>query len=326
MHAGPGAFAIVVATASAVLLGPSVAQEKYPSRPITMIVPFPAGGGVDAMGRIVADKLTAALGQQVVVDNKGGAAGVIGMRLAAKAAPDGYTIVMATSGTTLINPKLYANPGYDPRKDFAPIGLIASTPIVLMAHPSAPAKSVAELIALAKAQPGKLDLGTPPPGTENYMAAVLFKATADIDATIVPYKGTGPLTTDLIGGHIKYAFNTLPAAIGNLQAGQLRAMAIAALSRISILPDVPTVAESGLPGFDAVVYYGLLAPAGTPKDIVARLNAELRALVALPEIRARIIADGGEPLSSSPAEYAANIDRGEIKWSALIKRLGLKVE
>jgi tripartite-type tricarboxylate transporter receptor subunit TctC len=319
------AVAIAVAL-SALLLAPGAAQEKYPSRPITLIVPFPAGGGVDAMGRIVADKLTAALGQQVVVDNKGGAAGVIGTRLAAKAPGDGYTIVMATSGTTLINPTLYANPGYDPRKDFAPIGLIASTPIVLMAHPSAPAKSVTQLIALAKAQPGKLDLGTPPPGTENYMAAVLFKATAEIDATIVPYKGTGPLTTDLIGGHIQYAFNTLPPAIGNLQAGQLRAIAVAALSRVSILPDVPTVAESGLPGFDAVVYYGLMAPAGTPKDIVARLNRELNALVNLPEIRARIVADGGEPLSSSPEEYAANIDRGEAKWSALIKRLGLKVE
>jgi tripartite-type tricarboxylate transporter receptor subunit TctC len=158
------------------------------------------------------------------------------------------------------------------------------------------------------------------------MAAVLFKATADVDATIVPYKGTGPLTTDLLGGHIQYAFNTLPPAIGNLQAGQLRAIAVAALSRVSILPDVPTIAESGLPDFEAVVYYGLMAPAGTPKDIVARLNKELRALVDLPEIRARIVADGGEPLTSSPEEYAANIDRGEAKWSALIKRLGLKVE
>jgi tripartite-type tricarboxylate transporter receptor subunit TctC len=326
MRARRSVIATVAATISGLLLGPVSAQDKYPSRPITMIVPFPAGGGVDAMGRIVADKLSVALGQQVVVDNKGGAAGVIGTRVAAKAAPDGYTLVMATSGTTLINPTLYANPGYDPRKDFAPIGLIASTPIVLMAHPSAPAKSVAELIALAKAQPGKLDAGTPPPGTENYMAAVLFKAMANVDMTIVPYKGTGPLTTDLIGGHIKYAFNTLPPAMGNIQAGQLRAMAVAALSRVAILPDVPTIAESGLPGFEAVVYYGLLAPAGTPKDIVARLNRELRGLTALPEIRAQIVADGGEVLSSSPEEYAANIDQGEAKWSALIKRLGLKVE
>jgi tripartite-type tricarboxylate transporter receptor subunit TctC len=320
------AATVIAAAVTASMLVPAVAQDKYPSRPVTMIVPFPAGGGVDAMGRIVADKLSAALGQQVVVDNKGGAAGVIGTRLAAKAAPDGYTLVMATSGTTLINPTLYASPGYDPRKDFAPIGLIASTPIVLMAHPSAPAKTVAELIALAKAQPGKLDAGTPPPGTENYMAAMLFKATANVDMTIVPYKGTGPLTTDLIGGHIKYAFNTLPPAMSNVQAGQLLAMAVAARSRVAILPDVPTVAESGLPGFEAVVYYGLLAPAGTPKEIIARLNKELRGLTALPEIRARIVADGGEVLSSSPEEYAANIDQGEAKWSALIRRLGLKVE
>jgi tripartite-type tricarboxylate transporter receptor subunit TctC len=325
MHARLDAFAIALTIVVAALL-PAAADDKYPSRPITLIVPFPAGGGVDAMGRIVADKLSAALGQQVVVDNKGGAAGVIGTRLAAKAAPDGYTLVMATSGTTLINPTLYANPGYDPRKDFAPIGLIASTPIVLMAHPSAPAKTVTDLIALAKAQPGRLDAGTPPPGTENYMAAVLFKAEAGVDLTIVPYKGTGPLTTDLIGGHIKYAFNTLPPAVSNIQAGQLRAMAVAATARVGILPEVPTVAESGLPGFEAVVYYGLLAPAGTPSDIVARINKELRNITALPEIRARIVGEGGEVLSSSPEEYAANIDRGEAKWSALIRRLGLKVE
>jgi tripartite-type tricarboxylate transporter receptor subunit TctC len=310
----------------ALMLGTAAADDRYPSRPVTLIVPFPAGGGVDAMGRIVADKLTAALGQQVVVDNRGGAAGVIGTRLAAKAAPDGYTLVMSTSGTTLINPSLYANPGYDPRKDFAPIGPVAATPIVLMAHPSAAAKSVMDLIALARKQPGKIDAGTPPPGTENYMAAVLFKATADIDLTIVPYKGTGPLTTDLLGGHIGYAFNTLPPALGNIQAGQLRAIATAGKGRIAILPDVPTIAESGLPGFEAVVYYGLMAPAGTPKEIVDRLNKELRALVAAPDMRARITADGGEPLSASPEEYAADIDREETKWSALIRRLGLKVE
>jgi tripartite-type tricarboxylate transporter receptor subunit TctC len=201
MRASLVSVAMMAALAGSVLPQSAAAQDKYPSRPITLIVPFPAGGGVDAMGRIVAEKLGAALGQQVVIDNRGGAAGVIGTRLAARAAPDGYTLVMSTSGTTLINPSLYANPGYDPLKDFAPIGLVASTPIVVMAHPSAPGRTIADLIALARREPGKIDIGTPPPGTENYMAAVLFKATAGVDLTIVPYKGTGPLTADLLGGH-----------------------------------------------------------------------------------------------------------------------------
>ena len=304
---------------------PAAAQD-YPTRPITLIVPFPAGGGVDVVGRIVADKLSAALGQQVIVENRGGAAGVIGTRVAAKAAPDGYTLVMSTSGTTSINPSLYSNPGYNPRKDFTPIGLISSTPIALMAHPSFPAKSLAEVIALAKAQPGKLDVGTPPPGTLNYLAAELFKAMAGVDYTIVAYKGTGPLTNDLLGGHVPIAFNVLAPAMGSLQSGSLRAIAVAGPARSSQLPDVPTIAEAGLPGFEAVLHYGLLAPAGTPRPLVERLNKELRALVGSDEVRKRIHADGGDPLTSTPEEYAAAIDREEAKWAALIKKLGLKVE
>src|SRR5713226_3041787 len=202
--------------------GTALAQV-YPSRPITLIVPFPAGGGVDAMARITAERLTVALGQQVIIDNRGGAAGVIGTRAAAKLPPDGYTLVMSTSGTTSINPSLYVNPGYDPLKDFAPIGLVASTPIVVMVHPSFPATSVAELIAFAKLK-DKLDVGTPPPATENYLAAELFKAMTGINMTIISYKGTGPLTNDLVGGHIAVAFNTIAPALGNIQAGHLRAL------------------------------------------------------------------------------------------------------
>jgi tripartite-type tricarboxylate transporter receptor subunit TctC len=304
----------------------AAAQDKYPARPITLIVPFPAGGGVDAIGRIVADKLSAALGQQVVVDNRGGAAGVLGTRAAAKATSDGYTLVMAHTGTTSINPSLFANVGYDPRKDFTPISLISSTPVTLMAHPSFPAKSIAELIAMAKREPGKLNFGTAPPGTGSHLAAELFKATAAIDVTIVPYKGTAALTNDLIGGHVPVGFNVLAPAMGSLQAGSLRAIAVAGPTRSSIFPDVPTVIESGLPGFEAVLHYGLLAPAGTPKDIIARLNKELRALLAAPDVRQRIATDGGDPLPSTPEEYAADIDREEAKWSALIRRLKLKVE
>jgi tripartite-type tricarboxylate transporter receptor subunit TctC len=304
---------------------PAAAQD-YPTRPITLIVPFPAGGGVDVIGRIVADKLAAALGQPVIVENRGGAAGVIGTRVAAKAAPDGYTLVMSTSGTTSINPSLYSNPGYHPRKDFTPIGLISSTPIALMAHPSFPARSLAEVIALAKAQPGKLDVGTPPPGTLNYLAAELFKATAGVEYTIVAYKGTGPLTNDLLGGHVPVAFNVLAPAMGSLQSGGLRAIAVAGPARSSQLPDVPTIAEAGLPGFEAVLYYGLLAPTGTPRPVIERISKELRALVGSDEVKKRIHADGGDPLTSTPEEYAAAIEREEAKWSALIRKLNLKVE
>jgi tripartite-type tricarboxylate transporter receptor subunit TctC len=242
-----------------------------------------------------------------------------------KAAPDGYTLVMSTSGTTSINPSLYVNPGYDPLKDFAPIGLVAATPIVVMAHPSFPAKSIAELIALAK-RDDKLDVGTPPPGTENYLAAELFKAMTGINMTIVSYKGTGPLTNDLVGGHIAVAFNTIAPALGNIQAGHLRALAVAGRARSGLLPDVPTVAESGLPGFEAAVRYGVLAPAGTPRPIVERINAELRTIVSADETRARIAAQGGEPLVATPEEYAADIAREQAKWGALIKQLGLRVE
>jgi tripartite-type tricarboxylate transporter receptor subunit TctC len=299
--------------------------QVYPSRPVTLVVPFPAGGGVDAMARITAERLTVALGQQVIIDNRGGAAGVIGTRAAAKAVPDGYTLVMSTSGTTSINPSLYINPGYDPLKDFAPIGLVASTPIVVVAHPSFPAKSVAELIAFAKLK-DKLDVGTPPPGTENYLAAELFKAMTGINMTIVSYKGTGPLTNDLVGGHIAVAFNTIAPALGNIQAGHLRALAVAGRARSNLLPDVPTVGESGLPGFEAAVRYGLLAPAGTPRPIIERINTELRAIVSADETRARIAAQGGEPLITTPEEYAADIEREQAKWGRLIKQLGLRVE
>ena len=319
---------LMAAALSVAALGgaaPALAQD-YPTRPITLIVPFPAGGGVDAMARIVADRLTAALGQQVVIDNRGGVAGVLGMRAAAKAVPDGYTLVFTTTGTTSINPSLYASPGYDPRKDFAPIGLVAATPIVIMSHPSFPAKSIAELIAVAKQRAGKLDVGTPPPGTENYMAAELFKAMAGIEMTIVPYRGTGPLTNDLLGGHISVAFNTIPPALGNIQLGNLRAIAVAGAARSSLLPNVPTVIESGLAGFEATVRYGVLAPAGTPRPIVDRINRELRLIANSDETRGRIAAAGGDPLTSTSEEYAKDIDREETKWSALIKKLHLKVE
>jgi tripartite-type tricarboxylate transporter receptor subunit TctC len=295
--------------------------DDYPTRPISLIVPYPAGGGVDTVGRVIAQKLGEGLGQQVLVVNRPGAGAVIGVRDAARSAPDGYTILMMVTGQSLP-----ANPGYDLQKDFAPIGLIASIPIVVMAHPSLPVKSMTDIIELAKKEPGKLNIGTPPSPTLNYFGAEAFKSMTGADVVVVTYKGTGPLTTDLLGGHIRLAFNTLPPAIGNIKAGAIHAIAVAAPERLAAIPDVPTTAESGLPGLDIVQYYGLAAPAGTPKPIVERLNKELRKVLAMDDIKQRIVADGGGPAPSSPEEYAANIKREEGKWAELIKKLGLKVE
>jgi tripartite-type tricarboxylate transporter receptor subunit TctC len=317
--------AVMIAIA-ATAIAPAAAAQTYPSRPVTLIVPFPAGGGVDAMARIVAQKLATGLGREVIIDNRGGVAGVIGMRIVARAAPDGLTLVMAHTGVTSINPALYANPGYDPRRDFAPVGLIATTPIVLMANAAFPARSVSGVIAMARQSPGKLDVGTPPPGTGGHLAAELFKAAAGIDFAVVPYKGTGPLTNDLLGGHVPLAFNVLAPAMGNLKAGTLRALATAGAMRLGLFPDLPTIAESGLPGFEAVLHYGLMVPAGTPAPIVERLNRELRAAVADPAVQERIRADGGDPLASTPQEYAADIATELPKWSALVRKLGLRVE
>ena len=313
------------ATAIMVACGVSVAAD-YPGRTVTLVVPYPPGGGVDAMARVVAAKLSDALRQQFIVDNRAGAGGTIGTRAVAQAAPDGYTLLLGHTGTISINPSLYAHAGYDPRKDFAPIGLVASMPVALLAHPSFPAKSIAEFIAIAKKDPGKLNLGTSAVGTGGYMCAELFKSEAGINVAIIPYKGTAPVMNDLLGGHVPIAFGVLPPALGNIQGGKLRAIAVTSKKRFSLLPDVPTFDEFGLPGFEAVLHYGLLAPAGTPKEIVERLGVELRKLVDLPEVQKQIHNEGGDPLTSTPAEYAADIDKEEKKWSGLVKKLGLKVE
>jgi tripartite-type tricarboxylate transporter receptor subunit TctC len=300
--------------------------QNYPTRPITLIVPYPPGGGVDAMARLVGEKLSAALGQQVVVDNRGGGGGNIGTRAVAKAAPDGYTLLLGHSGTMAINPHLYSNAGYEPAKDFSGVGLVAAMPVALIAHPSFPAKTVSELIAHAKANAGKFNVGSSAIGTGSYLSAELFKSMAGIDMQIVPYKGTAPLMNDLLGGHVPVAFGVLPPAMGNLESGTLRAIAVTGTRRFSLLPNVPTVAESGLPGFDAVLHYGVAAPKGTPPAVIERLNKELRAIVATNDVKQRITAEGGDPLTSSAAEYDADIARDGAKWAALIKKLNLKVE
>ena len=307
-------------------LGAPVLAAEYPTRPVTLIVPFPPGGGVDTVARIVGEKLSLGLKQQFVIDNRASGGAILGTRAVAKAVPDGYTLLLGHTGTISINPSLYPNAGYDPRTDFAPIGLIASIPIALAVHPSLPARSVAELIALARREPGKLAIGTSVVGSGGYMAAELFKEAAGIDLTVVPYKGTGPLASDSLGGHVPVSFNTLAPILSNIQAGNLRALGVASLVRSTLLPQVPTIAETGLPDFEAVLRYGLLAPAGTRPDIVVRLNHELRAALASGDVQARIAADGGDVLGSTPEEYAADIDREERKWGVLVHKLGLKVE
>jgi tripartite-type tricarboxylate transporter receptor subunit TctC len=321
--------ALSAALAAAALIAPSqpaAAAETYPTHTITLVVPYPPGGGVDAMARVVAEKLTVALGQQVIVDNRAGGSGLVGTRAAARSAPDGYTLFLAHTGSIAINPNLYANAGFDPRKDFAAIGLIAAMPVALLANPAFPAKTMAEVVAIAKREGSRLNIGTSAVGTGGYLSAELFKSLTQTEATIIPYKGTGQVMNDLLGGHVPIAFGVLPPALGNLKAGTLRAVAVLSDKRFSLLPDVPTAGESGLPGFESVLHYGVLAPAGTPGDIIARLNTALRALAETEEVKARIHAEGGDPLTSTPQEYAADIDREEAKWGALIRRLHLKVE
>src|SRR5271169_1539076 len=308
------AFALFALIASFVCAVAPAMTENYPSKPITLIVPYPAGGGVDAMGRLVGQKLSEALGQQVVIENRGGAGGMIGTRDAARSTPDGYTIVMLLTGISLGE-----NTGYDVNKDFASIGLVASTPMIVVSHPSFPATSLTDVIALAKKDPGKYSAGTPPAPTVNYFAAELFNQMAGVDITIVTYKGTGPLTTDLLGNHIPLGFNTIPASVSQIKAGQLRGIAVSSTKRSAVLPNVPTAAESGLPGYEAVQYYGLAAPAETPRPIIDRLNKELRGILTSDDMKQRLLQEGSEPTPGTPEDYAANMVREEGKWAALIK-------
>jgi tripartite-type tricarboxylate transporter receptor subunit TctC len=315
-------MALIAVSAGAV---PAAAQT-YPSRPITLVVPFPPGGSATIIARIIADKMSEGLGQQIIIDNRGGAGGSIAARQVAKSAPDGATLLLAFTGTLAVSPLIFANVGYDPRKDFAGIGLIGMAPSVLAVNPSVPARSVADLIGIAKAEPGKIQYGSPGIGTTNHLAGELLAAMTSIRITHIPYKGTGPAITDLLGGHIAMMFAPIPAAHGNVSAGALRALGVTSLKRSSLWPDIPTVAETGLPGFEVVQRSTLLAPAGTPRTIIERLNKELNAVLATDEVRRRLAVEGGEPVPGAPEEYAADIDREEMRWSKLVATIGLKGE
>jgi tripartite-type tricarboxylate transporter receptor subunit TctC len=304
---------------------PASAQD-YPSRPITLIVPFPPGGSTTIVARIVADKMSETLGQSIVVDNRGGAGGTVGSRAVAKTAPDGYTILLGYTGTLAIGPSLYNNAGYDPRKDFEPIGRIGTAPNTLVVHPSLPVHSVAELIAYAKANPGKVNYGSAGIGTVSHVCGEYFGAVAGVSLVHIPYKGTGPAIIDLLGGHIPMAFAPIPATHENAKTGKLRMLAVTSAVRSALLPDVPTIAEAALPGFEAVLRYGLVAPAGTPAPIIERLNAALNTALKSDDVQQRLAIEGAEPLPSTPAEYAADIDREETQWSKVVKASGAKAE
>ena len=298
----------------------------YPDRPITLIVPFPPGGSTTVMARNVADKMSAALGQSIVVENRAGAGGTLGTRVAAKATPDGYTILLSCTGTFSIAPTAYANVGYDPRKDFAPIGLIGAAPNLLLVTPSLPVHSIADLIKYAKAQTSPMQYGSPGVGTVNHLAGEMLGNAIGAPLLHIPYKGNGPALGDLIGGHIPMMFMPIPASIGNVKAGTLRALAISSAKRSKVLPDLPTLAEAGLPGFEVALRYGLAAPAGTPRPVIERLNKELNAALASEEVQKRLESEGAEALPGSPEAYAGDIDREEKKWGALVRQLNLKLE
>jgi tripartite-type tricarboxylate transporter receptor subunit TctC len=316
-------FSLAIAAALAVPCPASAAD--YPSRPIMLVVPYPAGGGNDVIARIVADKMSQSLGQQIVVENRGGAGSTIGTRAVARSAPDGYTLLIATSSLA-INPSLYPDARYDPSKDFAPIGLIARSPNVVVVHPSVPAHSVAELIALARKEPAGLQFASTGIGTSTHLSAELFAAMAGIKLTPVPYKGVAPALADLMGDHVPLMFCPTTGVVGLVREGKVRALAITGATRSPLFPELPTVAEAGLSGYEAVLHYGIVAPAGTPRDIVAKLNGALNAALANDDVKKRLAIDGAETLPSTPEDYAADIAHEQTKWSEIIKKSGAQAK
>ena len=313
-----------VAAIAALLFATLAASQDYPSRPIRLIVPFPPGGSTDILARALGDKLAQGLGQPVVIDNRPGAGGSIGAEAVARAAPDGYTLMMGHLGTLAVNPSIYKSLPYDPVRSFAPVSLMAIVPSVLVVNPSLPVASAAELIAYAKSHPGKLAYGSAGSGSTSHLTTEYFKLVTGIDILHVPYKGVGPMLTDLVSGQLSMGLNGAPAVMQHVNAGRLRALAVTSSKRLEALPQVPTLDEAGVRGFDASGWYGVVAPAGTPQAIVARLNGEIARAIQSAELRSRLDSEGALPAPGTPEAFGAFIRAEIARWDAVLKRAGVQ--
>lgn len=311
---------------SCLALVPDVVAQGYPAKAIRFIVPFPPGGGNDILARELGQNVSEPLGVPVVIDNKPGASTIIGTELAAKAPPDGYTIFMGNNSTFTINPNLYQKLPYDPVKDFSPVSLLATAPFLILAHPSVPVRSVKDLIALAKARPRQLNFGSAGIGIVTHLAGEMLNSMARIEMVHVPYKGAGPVLTDLIGGHIELAFINVLSSIPHVRSGRLRGLAVTSAKRNDVLPDLPTVAESGLPGYESSVWYAVLVPARTPQDVIVRLNTEFVKAIRNPKVRDRLTADGASLIGSQPEALAKVIQSDLARWSRVIKDAKLQLD
>jgi len=319
-------FALHLLVASWLLLAATAFAADYPARPIHLIVPFAPGGGNDTIARLVGDKLGAELGQPVVIDNRPGAGGVVGAEAAARAAPDGYTLFLGGVGSHAINPNLHAHLSYDPIKDFAPITLVASAPLILVVHPSVPAHDVRELVALAKAKPGSLNYASNGNGSSSHLAAVMFSSMTGVDMVHVPYKGLSPALTDLLSGQVQLMFSSVVAILPHVKAGKLRALAVSGKDRLSLMPELPTIAESGVPGYQSSSWYGILAPAGTPPDIVSRLNAALVKVVGQRDVREALAKEGADAVGNSPEAFGAFIQAEKQRLGEVIRTAKLPMQ
>ena len=316
---------IPVLLALALIAATAVAQgTAYPAKPVRIVVPSSPGGGTDILARVLAQKLSESQGQQFVVENRPGAGQVIGIEAVARSAPDGYTLLMAASAI-VINEVLYAKPPYDTLRDFVPVTLGASLPNILVVHPALPVKSVRELIALAKARPGQLNYSSAGSGTSPHLSMELFRLMAGITLTHVPYKGTGPATVDLVAGQVQLSMPNVLTALPQIKGGKLRGLGVTSAKRATGLPDIPAIAET-LPGYEAIQWYGLLAPAGTPREIVNKVQAETARILVLPEVKARLAADGADAVGNRPEEFAAYIRTEIAKWGKVAKAGGIKLE
>lgn len=318
-------FRVLAATVCTVAASAALAAP-YPEKPIRMVVPFPPGGTTDLLGRILATRLSETLGQQVVVDNRPGAGGTIGSDVVAKSSADGYTLLFGTVGTQSINASLYKRLPFDAQKDFTPVALFAGVPNILVVNPKVQAKSVQELVSYAKANPGKLNMGSAGNGTTNHLSGELFKAMAGADIVHVPYKGSGPAMADLLANQVQLMFDNLPGSLPHVKAGRLRALAVTGATRSPALPDVPTMAEAGITGYVADVWFGVVAPGNLPRDVLARLSAEITRIAQDKAMQDKLAQAGAVPLTSSPTEFATLIRTDTEKWAKLVKTSGATVD